>query len=136
MIDIDDFKSINDTFGHAAGDAVLKRVADAVSLAIRGSDRAYRYGGEEFLVLLHRVDRDGLAVTGERIRRAVEALQIPNATGQGYVTVSVGLTMADLPADDAALRAAKKRSDEALYTAKRSGKNRVVGDRRRLQEAA
>jgi diguanylate cyclase (GGDEF)-like protein len=126
MIDIDDFKSINDTLGHGAGDVVLQCVAGAVQLAIRSSDRAYRYGGEEFLVILHRVDEAGLAVTAEHIRSAVEELQLPNpAIARGFVTVSVGVTLVDLPADEAALSAAKNRADEALYVAKRSGKNRV-----------
>lgn len=116
MIDLDDFKSINDRFGHAAGDEALASTAHAIESSIRSIDLAGRFGGEEFLVLLPETATPGAEVVAERIRSSVE--------DSGRVTVSIGL--AALSADDRDPSNLVERADVALYDAKRTGKNRVV----------
>lgn len=116
MIDLDDFKSINDRFGHTAGDESLRRAAQAIDASIRSIDRAGRYGGEEFLVILPETAASGAQIVAERIRSSVEQT--------GHVTVSIGLTSLENQTADPSLLI--ERADEALYEAKRAGKNRVV----------
>ena len=126
MLDLDRFKAINDARGHVAGDGVLRAAADAISAALRPGDRAYRYGGEEFLVVVRLSERDDAMTAGERIRVNVEQLRLRNAGNppHGVVTVSVGITtvgQADLAdADEAWI----SRADAALYRAKEGGRNR------------
>jgi diguanylate cyclase (GGDEF)-like protein len=126
MLDLDRFKAINDERGHLAGDEVLRATAHAVQRVLRPGDHAFRYGGEEFVVLL-RLDRasDALAA-GERVRQAVEDLAIPNAGNLpfGQQTISVGVTTlgpSDGSAEDELWLA---RADAALYRAKSTGRNR------------
>lgn len=135
MLDIDHFKGINDRFGHFAGDDVLRRVAMAVTGPLRAGDAAFRFGGEEFLVLARLSDTDHGAEIAERIRASVAALELPNPANppDGVVTISVGVYPVDaaclVESDDAWLQQA----DLALYEAKRLGRNRVVfraGDRK------
>jgi diguanylate cyclase (GGDEF)-like protein len=130
ILDLDRFKAINDERGHLAGDVVLRAASEALRGVLRAGDSAYRYGGEEFvaLILLSRPP-DALAAA-ERIRTAIESLQIPNPGNApyGHLTTSVGLTTigpADLSADDASWLA---RADAALYRAKASGRNRAEVD--------
>lgn len=118
LIDIDHFKQVNDTFGHAVGDEVLREVARCLSSQIRMRDTVYRYGGEEFAVILRRVAPTSLAKASERIREAVEHCCLPVMDG-GSVTISIGVAVW---ADQTSLM---KRADEALYAAKRAGRNRV-----------
>ena len=115
MCDVDFFKAYNDAHGHIAGDDALRHVVEAVESTIRASDRVYRYGGEEFVVLLHQQDVSRARAAMERVRAAVEHI--------GRVTISVGV--ADLRADDKD-EEALARADAALYQAKRGGRNRVV----------
>ncbi|GGR79977.1 GGDEF domain-containing protein [Deinococcus sedimenti] len=119
LVDIDHFKRVNDTFGHRAGDEVLQEVARLLEREGRGRDRAYRYGGEEFAVILRDVTGDGLSRVAERLRTSVAATPM-RATGQ-HLTVSVGgAAWAPLPT-----RQLTERADEALYAAKHGGRNQV-----------
>jgi diguanylate cyclase (GGDEF)-like protein len=123
MVDVDHFKKFNDTFGHPAGDSLLRQVAEAISAAVRQRDVVYRYGGEEFSVLLPGASPSEARLVAERIRWAVENRQMRGEHGQsvGSVTVSIGLSCrTDL--DTSALVAA---ADSALYRAKHEGRNRV-----------
>ncbi len=123
MIDVDHFKQFNDTNGHGAGDEALRVVAATISTTIREDDVVYRYGGEEFCVLLRGIDCEAALGVMERVRSAVEASSIAGRATQptGRVTVSIGLTVRQGP-PAAGLAAA----DKALYEAKRAGRNRVV----------
>jgi diguanylate cyclase (GGDEF)-like protein len=129
LLDIDFFKKVNDTYGHAAGDHVLRTVARIVVAALRPTDLAARFGGEEFVILLPDTDLDGACVAAERLRSAVAAtaIEIPDGRTIGPVTISLGV--AELTAtDDAA--AILWRADEALYRAKEGGRNAVEWLRR------
>ncbi len=122
MLDVDRFKAVNDTYGHAAGDAVLREVAERVRAQIRASDVVARYGGEEFLVVMAATTEEEAQVVGERLRAAMEAVPV-QADGQKLnVTSSVGVAAAEAGTSVDALIAA---ADEALYRAKRLGRNRV-----------
>ena len=127
MIDIDHFKAYNDTFGHQLGDEVLARVASIISKCLkRPTDGAYRYGGEEFVILLPEIDIQGVNHVGETIRKAVEAAAIknPNAPSGGCLTVSIGgvLLPSVQPHDGGRMISL---ADESLYQAKRNGRNQV-----------
>ena len=128
MIDIDHFKLLNDRFGHPAGDACLRAVAQALRQAlVRPGDVLARYGGEEFFALLHEADPAGALVVAERLRAAVEALRIDNPDSPAkVVTVSIGAASASLagPVTAAGLIAA---ADKSLYEAKGSGRNQIGG---------
>ncbi|HWM09925.1 MAG TPA: response regulator [Solirubrobacteraceae bacterium] len=122
LFDIDDFKGVNDASGHVAGDSILRAVAQALERQIRTGDAVYRYGGEEFLVLLPEQTIDSALLAAERLRAAVEALALPHPGG-GVVTVSAGVA-------GTAERGCRpdelfKLADEALYRAKDRGRNRV-----------
>jgi diguanylate cyclase (GGDEF)-like protein/PAS domain S-box-containing protein len=126
MIDIDAYKSYNDHYGHQRGDECLRTIAQTIALsARRPTDIVARYGGEEFALILKETDLHGASVVAERIRRAVEGLQVPHhASHVGMVTVSLGVA-AQQPAlggDAASLVAA---ADRALYEAKRRGRNQT-----------
>jgi len=124
MVDIDHFKILNDRFGHATGDRVLRAVARAIAGAVRDEDTPARYGGEEFAVLLRRTDREGAVEVGERIRRAVVKLHPASLGITEPVTVSVGVAVAGT--DGVPLTRLVERADQALYKAKRQGRDRVV----------
>jgi diguanylate cyclase (GGDEF)-like protein len=121
-IDLDGFKRVNDRFGHAAGDEVLRSVAAAVLGAVRESDTVARYGGEELAVLLPDTEADGAATVAEKLRAAVAALSVPAGGEALRVTVSVGAAEMEPGLDPSLLVA---RADDALYRAKSLGKNRV-----------
>ena len=123
MIDIDRFKKLNDTFGHAVGDHVLREVAQAIAGAVREGDVPARFGGEEFAVLLRNPGPDIAVEVGERVRRAVNTLDL-RKLGVPGVSVSVGVSIADSP--DQSLEAVIDEADRALYRAKRGGRDRVV----------
>jgi diguanylate cyclase (GGDEF)-like protein len=123
MIDIDRFKKLNDTFGHAVGDHVLREVAQAIAHAVREDDVPARFGGEEFAVLLKNPSPEVAVEVGERVRRAVSQLDL-RRMGVPGVSVSVGVAVADEP--DVALDVVIDEADRALYRAKRSGRDRVV----------
>jgi diguanylate cyclase (GGDEF)-like protein len=122
LIDVDDFKRVNDRFGHAAGDEVLRAIAGAVRGAVRESDTVARYGGEELAVLLPDTPADGAATAGETLRAAVAALEVAAGGETLRVTVSVGAAEVEPGLDPSRLVA---RADDALYRAKSLGKNRV-----------
>ncbi|MGD8243126.1 MAG: response regulator [Desulfobacterales bacterium] len=126
MIDLDNFKQINDNLGHMAGDAILREVARRVKASIREIDVAARYGGEEFAVVLPYGDSKALRKVGERIRRLIEdqPFLVPGREDDQRVTVSVGGAV--YPTDAATVEALIDTADRMLYQAKREGKNRVV----------
>ena len=124
MIDIDHFKILNDRFGHATGDQVLRAVAGAIAQTVRTDDTPARYGGEEFAVLLRRTSAAQAVEVGERIRRAVVRLHPASLGIDEPVTVSVGVAVAE-PGQAANPRLVE-RADQALYRAKRQGRDRVV----------
>ena len=123
LLDIDFFKRINDTYGHSAGDGVLRAFAAAVQEQVRDSDCFGRYGGEEFLLMLPETTIDAAAVLVERIRAAVEALRFADIDAALTMTVSIGVAEFR-PGESIAQSIA--RADEALYLAKARGRNRVV----------
>lgn len=127
MIDIDLFKSFNDTYGHGAGDATLRSVAHAVTRAVtRGGDLVARIGGEEFAVLLTQTDLSGARAVAERVRVAVAGLGIRHTgSPHGHVTVSVGLAASAADSEIQSLEQALNRADQALYAAKKNGRDRV-----------
>lgn len=123
MVDIDNFKSVNDTYGHQQGDLVLKAVALILQETSREIDEPARYGGEEMAVALPQTGLEGAYTTAERVRSAVEALVVPRLDGDGIVRVTVSCGVAaSATADKDQLVAA---ADQALYVAKRTGKNRT-----------
>ena len=120
VVDIDNFKRVNDTFGHNAGDTVLREVARRIAGSARVEDVVGRWGGEEFIVILPHCGLDGAFVVSERIRQAVSATPVPFEAGIAIpVTVSIGCTGG---ADDRVI----ERADAALYGAKKDGRNRIV----------
>ncbi|MBA2254629.1 MAG: sensor domain-containing diguanylate cyclase [Chloroflexi bacterium] len=125
MIDIDRFKSLNDRFGHAAGDRVLRAVAGAITTSIRGEDTPARYGGEEFVVILKRATRDQAAEVAERVRAAVASLGEEQLGVAGQVSVSVGLAVSGSQGGGS-FGELVELADTALYEAKRLGRDRVV----------
>ncbi|MBY4897917.1 diguanylate cyclase [Cupriavidus sp. AU9028] len=126
VIDVDRFKRINDGAGHLAGDAVLRRVADAVRRASRTTDVAARFGGEEFCLLCPRTTAEEAQVLAERIRARIASIALPAELG-GHASVSIGIAQAR-PHRDArqAWEQLFAQADRALYRAKRDGRNRVV----------
>jgi two-component system chemotaxis response regulator CheY len=122
LLDVDRFKALNDSAGHRAGDDVLGQVAGALAKTIRRGDTLYRYGGEEFLVLLPEQTLDGAKLAGERLRSCVEELALEHPTG-GTVTASVGV--AGLGNAGCSPDELFELADRALYRAKEGGRNRV-----------
>lgn len=121
LLDIDHFKQLNDTFGHAYGDEVLHRVAEEVRLAIRSSDELIRYGGEEFLIILNVSERHVVDAVLERVRRRIDDVTF---TYEHHVTVSIGYTR--VCQTGMTLGEWCAYADEALYKAKRDGRNRII----------
>ena len=131
MIDIDFFKKVNDTYGHASGDAVLRGVASIIKSALRESDIPSRYGGEEFAVLLPFTHIDEAQIVGERLRKAVETSPIPiNLEDSDIKSLSVTISMglAEFTPEETG-EELFERADKALYNAKESGRNRVCIDK-------
>jgi two-component system cell cycle response regulator len=128
VLDIDYFKSINDSHGHDAGDDVLREFALRIRRSIRGIDLACRYGGEEFVVVMPETDMAVAAMVAERLRRRIAAdpFAVQNGARSVPVTISIGIAALRSREDSAA--ALLKRADQALYRAKRDGRNRVVPD--------
>jgi two-component system cell cycle response regulator len=128
VLDIDYFKAINDGHGHDAGDEVLREFAVRVRKSIRGIDLACRYGGEEFVVVMPETDMAVAGMVAERLRKRIASEPFPlSQPGKAIdVTISIGIA-ARADADDTAATMLK-RADQALYRAKRDGRNRVVAD--------
>jgi diguanylate cyclase (GGDEF)-like protein/PAS domain S-box-containing protein len=122
MIDIDEFKQVNDQHGHQVGDEVLKVVANTLSANMRPHDVVGRWGGEEFVALIRGVSADELRMVAERLRALVEASAYPKEQGPVSVTISVGTAMARQGQNAEEIIAA---ADRAMYSSKRSGRNRV-----------
>ena len=124
MLDIDDFKSVNDVYGHQQGDVVLRAVTDAVRDTSRDVDVAARYGGGELALILPHTDLDGAWKMAERARMAIQALEIPLLDSKGSlgVTASAGAASSSEGDKNALIAAA----DGALYVVKHEGKNRAV----------
>ena len=126
MIDVDHFKKFNDTYGHQAGDDVLRAVGGALKLVVRETDRACRYGGEEFVVVAPYAAGSMLKALGERLRRAIEKLEIVCAGTPRKVTASFGVAALTTDPGDRKPEDLLKRADEALYKSKETGRNRVT----------
>jgi diguanylate cyclase (GGDEF)-like protein len=124
MVDIDHFKNVNDTYGHAAGDAAIRQVAGIIARCIRPSDKCGRFGGEEFVVLLREVSPESVLETVERIREAVAAAPLAVNGATRMLTISLGVAIAD--GADRDIQDIVERADVALYAAKGAGRNRVV----------
>jgi len=131
LLDIDHFKSFNDSYGHQAGDDCLRRVASVIMGALRVTDIVARYGGEEFVAILPSTDRNGALRAAETVRASIAALEIThldNCEGSGRVSVSLGVA-STTPAHTGRAMSAQlllKTADNALYEAKRSGRNRIA----------
>jgi diguanylate cyclase len=124
LLDVDHFKLINDTFGHETGDRVLKQLAEVLLASVRAGDFVFRYGGEEFLLLVGGMTTEILVMIAEKVRQAVQGHLFRDSQGQALsVTVSIGLALHDGHPDYQRLIAT---ADDALYEAKRSGRNRHV----------
>lgn len=123
FIDIDNFKNLNDTFGHAVGDKVLKSVAKVILRTVREHDIVGRMGGEEFVTALSGAETAVAHRVAERIRQRIEDLRVVGIPKKLRVTASLGITTRK---DEADIRELIDDADQAMYRAKRSGKNRVV----------
>lgn len=128
LCDVDFFKPYNDFYGHITGDEVLVKVANKVAEHLRSGDAAYRYGGEEFLVVLPEQPLENARQVAERIRCSVESLKIPHEAKDpaGVITVSFGISSL-AAGDEKPVSALLEEADAALYRAKRAGRNRVLG---------
>jgi diguanylate cyclase (GGDEF)-like protein len=124
LTDIDKFKSVNDTYGHPVGDAVLRRVARVLADQVRKVDLVARYGGEEFAMVLEETDGEGARLLCERVRQEIAAQVMSSDQGPFRVTLSLGV--ASYPADGSEKQLLIERADQALYAAKEGGRNRTV----------
>jgi diguanylate cyclase (GGDEF)-like protein len=125
FVDIDHFKAVNDSYGHAAGDVVLRGVAQTLGASLRASDMIGRYGGEEFMLILSPVTADGARQRAEKIREDARLLSVQHGNRDlGAITLSLGVAIFPDHASEAA--AVVKAADVALYQAKSGGRNRVV----------
>lgn len=124
LLDVDNFKSINDRYGHPAGDAVLIEVSRRILNAVRSLDHVGRYGGEEFIVVLNECEPQIATRVAERIRGSIESAPIPIGNGMGLnVTISGGVCFGNF---GTSVDSMLKLADEALYVAKHAGRNRIV----------
>jgi two-component system cell cycle response regulator len=128
VIDIDYFKSINDTHGHDAGDDVLRDFALRIKRSIRGIDLACRYGGEEFVLVMPETDMAVAAMVAERLRRRIAGEPFAIQEGAKAIPVTISIGIAALRGKEETAASLLKRADQALYRAKRDGRNRVVPD--------
>lgn len=126
IFDVDFFKRFNDTYGHQAGDAVLKTIGDVIKASVRKADVAFRYGGEEFAAVLPCTNQGQALMVAERVRSNIEEMRVPWEGQMLKVTVSIGATTVLGSSQGADAAAAIKASDAALYQAKENGRNQVV----------
>ncbi len=126
FVDADHFKKVNDTFGHAGGDAVLVALGKLLLASMREEDVVARYGGEEFIVVLRGIAKSNAASVAERIRADVQALQVEHEGQSIPFTVSIGAAALDAEREGEDVASLLARADEALYAAKGGGRNRVV----------
>jgi diguanylate cyclase (GGDEF)-like protein len=127
MLDLDDFKRVNDTYGHLQGDEVLRTIGAVLSSESRGVDEPARYGGEEFAVALPETGLAGAVELAERIRARIELEEIPRIDGPGTIRITASVGAASMPGSADSARTLIAAADAALYEAKRAGKNRVSG---------
>lgn len=127
FIDIDHFKKFNDTYGHVAGDKVLRQTAQSIGSCVRGNDFAARYGGEEFVVVVNQADVQTIGIIAERVRRDIESQSIVLNGEQVTVTASIGATVVGpVTHTQGVAELSLAAADEAMYQAKHEGRNRVV----------
>ena len=128
IIDVDFFKRVNDTIGHLGGDRVLVKIAETLVRMLRTKDLIGRYGGEEFVILLPDTNQETAAYVAERLREAIENMEITHSRTRLHVTISLGVTSLENNADrkSSILETLLQQADHALYAAKRQGRNRVV----------
>jgi diguanylate cyclase (GGDEF)-like protein len=127
MIDLDEFKAVNDSLGHQAGDRLLREAARAIQGAGRDSDSTFRYGGDEFAVLLPHSDAHGLHTVAERIRAAVEAVGASGSTWANEgLNISTSIGTSSYPLDGDTAEAVLLAADRACFVAKRRGRGRVA----------
>jgi diguanylate cyclase (GGDEF)-like protein len=131
MLDLDDLKPVNDTFGHQAGDRLLRAVADVIANTVRFTDSGARYGGDEFVVLLPETEPTGAYIVAEKLRRDIAALAMRAADRTIRSTVSIGLVA--YPDDGATFEQLISAADVAMYESKRRGKNQIVGYKTRTE---
>lgn len=124
MIDIDHFKNVNDTYGHIVGNIILKDVSDILINSVRQTDLVFRYGGEEFCLVLPGADKDGALLFCERIRKKIEDFNFDIGDKTINITVSIGIFFKD-PQDNITQNEIIQRADNELYKAKSNGRNRV-----------
>ena len=122
FVDLDDFKSINDKYGHSCGDIVLGAVAGWLTDSVRGSDAVFRYGGEEFVIILFNTDAESARIIAERLRKDIASHTLAYGMEVINITASMGISVLT-PSDNA--ESLIKRADEAMYKAKRLGRNQV-----------
>lgn len=126
MLDVDDFKKVNDTYGHLQGDQVLEAIGRVLRLESRGVDEPARYGGEEFVLALPETPKPGAVEVAERIRERIERTEVAGVDGNSPLTVTASIGVATMPGDGREIQSVIAAADRALYDAKRRGKNRVV----------
>jgi diguanylate cyclase (GGDEF)-like protein len=123
VLDIDNFKTVNDTYGHSGGDSALQILANSIVDTMRGCDMAFRYGGEEFCLLLNNTDNQSAHLLAERLRIATSQLICNDAKNNFSISISLGVAQLNQGEDGASLF---DRADNALYQAKQSGRNKTV----------
>jgi diguanylate cyclase (GGDEF)-like protein len=126
MLDVDHFKAINDLHGHAVGDAVLSAVGNVIKESVRESDLPCRYGGEEFLILIPDIDHAALIARGDALRASIEGLRRQHGLSLPRVTASIGVALSHL--DVTSTTEIISAADKAMYTAKRTGRNRMASE--------
>jgi diguanylate cyclase (GGDEF)-like protein len=130
LLDLDNFKTLNDNYGHESGDRALALVGRIIAASVRASDFAARYGGEEFLILLPDTEREGAVLVAEKLRGEIEKAEL-----SGIASITASLGVAVLPADAVEADDLLRKADRALYIAKQAGRNRVHSIARPLAEA-
>lgn len=134
MLDLDDLKPVNDTFGHQYGDRLLQSITEVLRKTVRATDTAARYGGDEFVVLLPETDLEGAFIVAEKLRRDVLALSI--RVDERSVRTSISAGLVSYPEDGATIEQLVFAVDAAMYEAKRRGKNQIVGYTTRTERVA